>query len=312
MRIARRIPALVLPAALVLTAACGGPDTTDDSASSKPAGSFPVTVNDARGEVTIDEAPQRIVSLSPSTTEMLFAIDAGDQVVAADEYSDYPEEAPTTDLSGFTPSVEAITEHDPDLVLLARSAEDAADKLEKVGVPVLVLDAATTLDDTYDQIRLLGKVTGDEKKADAEADRVESEIDTIVTDTKKKLGDTDLTYYHEVDDTMYSATSDTFIGQIYGEFGLENIADQADDAAGGYPQLSPEFIVEQDPDLIFLAYAGEDAVAAVADRPAFDKISAVKNGNVVQLDEDTSSRWGPRVVDLAEDISEALVAAEEN
>ncbi|ASU82876.1 ABC transporter substrate-binding protein [Nocardiopsis gilva YIM 90087] len=312
MRIARRMSALLLPAALVLTAACGGPDTTDDSASSTSAGNFPVTVKDARGEVTIDEAPERIVSLSPSTTEMLFAIDAGDQVVAADDYSNYPEEAPTTDLSGFTPNVEAITEEDPDLVILARSAEDAAEQLEKVGVPVLVLDAAASLDDTYDQIRLLGKVTGDEKKADAEADRVESEIDTIVTDTKKKIGDTDLTYYHEVDDTMYSATSDTFIGQIYGEFGLENIADKADDAASGYPQLSPEFIVEENPDLIFLAYAGKDAVADVEDRPAFDKVSAVKDGNIVQLDEDISSRWGPRVVDLAQDVSDAVLAAEEN
>nr|WP_221308711.1 ABC transporter substrate-binding protein [Nocardiopsis mwathae] len=303
--------AALLPAALVLTAACGGPDTADGAGAGDSGGAFPVTVDDARGEVTIDEAPQRIVSLSPSTTEMLFAIGAGDQVAAADEYSDYPEEAPTTDLSGFTPSVEAISEEDPDLVILAGSAEDAAEQLDKLGIPVLVLDAATTLDDTYDQIRLLGEVTGEAESADAEADRVESEITGIVDETKEKLGDTDLSYYHEVDDTMYSATSDTFIGQIYNEFGLTNIADEADDAAssGGYPQLSPEFIVEADPDLIFLAYGGADAVEDVAERPAFDKVSAVQDDDIVQLDEDISSRWGPRVVDLAQEVSDAVLAA---
>ncbi|MDA2807735.1 ABC transporter substrate-binding protein [Nocardiopsis suaedae] len=314
MRIARFTAAAVLPAALAL-AACGGPESDGSGPSdASPGGAFPVTVADARGDVTLDAEPERIVSLSPTATEMLFAVGAGDQVVAADEYSDFPEEAPTTDLSGFTPNVEAVTEEDPDLVVLARDAEDSADQLEKVGIDVLVLEAATGFQDTYDQLRLLGEATGHAEEGDAEAERVQGEIEGIVADTREAVGDTGLSVYHEVDDAMYSATSDTFIGQVYSELGLDNIADRADGAAeaGGYPQLSPEFVVEENPDLVFLAYPGEDAAADLEDRPAFDTVTAVDNGDIVQLDEDVSSRWGPRVVDLVQSVSDAVITAQED
>jgi iron complex transport system substrate-binding protein len=309
-RIARRTPAALLLAVLTLSA-CGGGEGSPESEPSASAGEgFPATVTDARGEVTLDAAPQRIVSLSPSSTEMLFAIGAGDQVVAADEYSNFPEEAPTTDLSGFTPSVEAISEHDPDLVVLARDAEDTAAQLDEVEIPVLVMEAAVGLDDTYAQMRLLGEATGHAEEADAAATEVENEVDEIVATTREELGETDLTYYHELDAGMYSVTSETFIGQVYSEFGLENIADAAEDTAGGYPQLSAEFVVEQNPDLVFLAYGGEDAAAELAERPAFDTVTAVENGDVVELDPDIASRWGPRVVDLAESVSAAVTAAQ--
>jgi iron complex transport system substrate-binding protein len=309
-RIARRTPAALLLAVLTLSA-CGGGEGSPESEPSASAGEgFPATVTDARGEVTLDAAPQSIVSLSPSSTEMLFAIGAGDQVVAADEYSNFPEEAPTTDLSGFTPSVEAISEHDPDLVVLARDAEDTAAQLDEVEIPVLVMEAAVGLDDTYAQMRLLGEATGHAEEADAAATEVENEVDEIVATTREELGETDLTYYHELDAGMYSVTSETFIGQVYSEFGLENIADAAEDTAGGYPQLSAEFVVEQNPDLVFLAYGGEDAAAELAERPAFDTVTAVENGDVVELDPDIASRWGPRVVDLAESVSAAVTAAQ--
>ncbi|MCY9787816.1 ABC transporter substrate-binding protein [Nocardiopsis sp. EMB25] len=307
MRIARRLPLALLGATLALTA-CGGPaPETDQDTAPAGDGAFPVTLTDALGEVTLDAAPERIVSLSPSHTEMLFAIGAGDLVEAADEYSNYPAEAPTTDLSGFTPSVEAIVEYDPDLVILARSAEETVPQLEAVDVPVLTVDAATGMEDVYDQIRLLGDATGMSEEADAEAERVETEFNEVVENVRAEVGDTELTFYQELDDTLYSATSDTFVGQIYSSFGLVNIADEADDGtAGGYPQLSQEFVVEQNPDLIFLSYAGEDAVGAVTERPAFDTVTAVRNDAVIQLDADVASRWGPRVVDFAEAVGAAV------
>ncbi|MDA0562805.1 ABC transporter substrate-binding protein [Streptomonospora sp. S1-112] len=310
MRSARRLPAVLLLAALTLSACGGGQESADqDPGAASPGEGFPVTVEDGSGEVTIEARPERIVSLSPSSTEMLFEIGAGDQVVAADEFSNYPEDAPTTDLSGFTPSVEAVSEYNPDLVVLARDAEDAAAQLREVDVPVLLIPAAETLDDTYAQMRMLGEATGHAQEADEAADRVESELDAVVEETTAEVGEVDLTYYHELDDGMYSATSQTFIGQVYERFGLENIADEAEDAAGGYPQLSPEFIVDQNPDLVFLAYGGEDAADDVRQRPAFDTVTAVKNDDIVQLDPDIASRWGPRVVDLAESVSEAVTAA---
>ncbi|QVJ00996.1 ABC transporter substrate-binding protein [Nocardiopsis eucommiae] len=326
MRIARQLPVALLGATLALTACgttepdsepaqetgtasaeCGAPEPAADRATVGD-GTFPVTVDDMVGEVTVDAAPERIVSLSPSNTEMLFAIGAGDQVEAADDYSDYPAEAPTTDLSGFTPNVEAISEYDPDLVILADSAVDTADQLGAVDIPTLVLPGATGLEDVYAQIRLLGDVTGKTEEADAEADRIEDEFNGIVESVCAEIGDSGLTFYQELDDTLFSATSGTFVGQIYDAFGLVNIADQADDGeSGGYPQLSPEFVVEEDPDLIFLSYGDESAVEAVEERPAYDTVSAVETGSVHLLDTDIASRWGPRVVDFAQSVGDAVV-----
>jgi iron complex transport system substrate-binding protein len=305
-RIAHTLPAALLGVTLALTA-CGTSDPEPDSGTESAGdAAFPVTVEHALGELTIDAEPERIVSLSPSNTETLFAIGAGDQVEAVDEYSNYPEEAPTTDLSGFTPSVEAISEYDPDLVILSDSAIDTAEQLDTVGIPTLVLGGAADLDGVYDQIRLLGQVTGNTEEADAEAERVETEFNAVVEATLAELGDVELTFYQELDDTLFSATSGTFVGQIYDAFGLVNIADQADDESGGYPQLSAEFVVEENPDLIFLSYGDEAASEAVAERPAFDTVSAVETDSVYLLDADIASRWGPRVVDFAEAVGEAV------
>lgn len=327
MRTARHLSPVLLGAVLVLTACgaqggddagsepspeaasatCGAPDPDPDRPTVGD-GTFPVTVSGGTGELTIEEKPERIVSLSPSHTEMLFALGAGDQVEAVDEHSDYPEEAPTTSLSGFEPSVEAISEYDPDLVLLDRSAEQTASQLAEVGVPALVFDAAEDLEGTFAQIRMLGDATGNAEEADTEADRVEDEFNTIVQNVCEEVGASGLTFYQELDETSYSATSDTFAGQIYEAFGLVNIADAADDgSAGGYPQLSQEYVVEENPDLIFLSYGDESTIDEVAGRPAFDTVTAVREDAVYLLDADVASRWGPRVTEFAELVGQAVI-----
>ncbi|GAA3745464.1 ABC transporter substrate-binding protein [Salinactinospora qingdaonensis] len=306
----------VLP--LSVLTACGEPASEAVSPqSSASATGFPVTVSDSQGEVTLAERPQRIVSLSPSHTEMLFAIGAGDQVVAVDEHSTYPAEAPDTDLSGFTPSVEAITSYDPDLVVLARSAEDAVRQLSDVGIPALLMPSATELADTYEQIELLGRATGHPESATKLANQVESDIADIVEEVEAATeGRPELSFYHELDESMHSVSSQTFVGQVYERFGLNNIADAATDGDSGYPQLSAEFVVEANPDLIFLSYPGADGdfdnVESLTQRPAFDTITAVKNGDIAQLDPDTSSRWGPRVVDFARDVADTVIASGES
>lgn len=308
MRTAPGLAALSLPLLLTLTA-CGGTQTDQEPAGGDAsAADFPVTVVDARGEVTLQAAPERIVSLSPSLTEILFEVGAGEQVIAADEYSDHPPEAPTTELSGFTPNVEAIVSHEPDLVVLSEDGSDVTEQLAEVAVPALLLPAAQTLEDTYAQLELLGEATGNAEEGAAAADELRDRIDATVAEVDGADAQ-ELTYYHEIDASMYSVTSQTFIGQVYGLFGLANIADAAEDTAGGYPQLSAEFIVEENPDLIFASYGG--GAADIAERPAFDTVTAVREGNVVELDADTSSRWGPRVADFAEDVAEAIGAAQE-
>jgi iron complex transport system substrate-binding protein len=268
---------------------------------------FPVTVEADNGPVTIEDIPEAIVSLSSTGTEMLFAIGAGDQVVAVDDQSNYPEDAPITDLSGLTPNVEAILSYEPDLVVISYDPGELVTSLEAAGVPVLFYNAALTLDDTYRQIEALGTATGHVEDAIVVNESIQTDLDGIVADSPEVAEGT--SYYHEIDNTFYTATSTSFIGQIYAMFGMDNIADpaDADGAAFGYPQLSAEFIVSADPDLIFLAdsFYGESP-ETVAARPGWDVLAAVQEGNVVPLDSDVVSRWGPRVVDFAQDVSDAL------
>ena len=268
------------------------------------ADAFPVTVTTGSGAATIDAQPQRIVSLSPTHTEMLFAVGAGDQVIAVDDFSNYPPEAPMTDLSGFTPNVEAIGGFEPDLVVVSFPVEG----IEALGVPVLVMDAATSIDDVYTQIEQVGAATGHVGTAAEVVLGMQTEIAEIIAEAPQA----DLTYFHELGTELYTATSATFIGNVYSLFGLTNIADpsDADGSSFGFPQLSEEIIVEADPDLIFLADTigyGQTA-ALVGERPGWENLSAVQNGGVIELNDDIASRWGPRIVELIRTVGDAIAA----
>lgn len=313
----RRLAAISLAGAL-LVAGCANRDQASDQgpgdtyAPEAQAQAFPVTVTPRGGEaVTIEKRPERIVSLSASNTETLYAVGAGDQVVAVDDQSDYPADVPKTDLSGLSPNVEAISGHTPDLVVVSDDVDNLVASMKAVNVPVLVVPAAQTLDDLYASIELIGTATGHEDEGKDVAERTRADLEKIVADTPKP--EKALSYYHELDTTLYSATSKTFIGQVYDLFGLTNIADPADVDAGGYPQLSNEAILQADPDLIFLAdvqCCGQSA-ETVAARPGWDTLKAVKNGNVIALDDDLASRWGPRIVDLAKSVADAVSKAGE-
>jgi iron complex transport system substrate-binding protein len=292
---------LALVASILLASACassmsqGGSAPTPTWSSHQ---SFPVSVNAANGEIRIAQRPDRIVSLSPTATEMLFAIGAGDQVVAADQYSTYPPQAPTTKLSGYQPNVEAIATYNPDLVVISNDIGGLVKSLGKLSVPVLLEPAAKNLDDTYAQIEQLGEATGHLGAAVHLVASMKSTIQQLVESAPRFSHP--LTYYHELDQTYYAAASNTFVGQLYGLLGMRNIADETKGASGGYPQLSAEYIIKADPDVIFLADAkccGQSA-KTVAKRPGWDQIRAVKDGAVFGLDDDIVSRWGPRVVDF--------------
>jgi iron complex transport system substrate-binding protein len=270
---------------------------------------FPVTLDTPAGKVDIKQRPTRVVSLSPTATEMLFAINAGDQVVAVDDQSNYPKQAPVTKLSGFQPNVEAIAGYRPDLVVFATDTSHLAASLRKLAIPALALPAATRLDDSYAQIQQLGKATGHTAEADRLVTAMRGEIQQIVADAKL---DRPLTYYHELDKNLFSVTSKTFIGQLYAQLGLQNIADKADKEGSGYPQLSPEYVIKADPDLIFLAdtkCCGQSP-GTVAARAGWKQVRAVKDGAVVPLDDDVASRWGPRVVDFLRVVAARLKALE--
>ncbi|MEU8360683.1 ABC transporter substrate-binding protein [Nonomuraea sp. NPDC048882] len=278
------------------------------SATSDAAAGFPVTVEAANGKVTIAGKPKRIVSLSATHTETLFAIGAGPQVVAVDDRSNYPPEAPKTALSGFKPNIEAIVAQKPDLVIVSDDLDKVVAELGKLNVPVLHQPAATNLDEAYEEITEIGAATGNQAKAGEVVSGMRTALDKLAAEAPK---DGKLSYYHELDQTPYAVTSKTFIGQVYAMFGLTNIADEAPDAAGGYPKLSAEFVAQADPDLIFLADVKccQQSKETLAARPGWKNLSAIKNDRVVQLDDDLASRWGPRVVQLAESIGASVAAA---
>jgi iron complex transport system substrate-binding protein len=253
--------------------------------------------------------PERIVSLSPTATEMLFAVGAGSQVVAVDSNSNYPKEAPTTDLSAYEPNLEAIAGYKPDLVVYSDDPGDLAAGLGKLGIPALAQPAAKGLDDTYAQLDQLGRATGHLAEAGRLTESMKAEIAKITADSRPERP---LTYYHELDKNLYTATSSTFIGQLYKQLGMENIADAADKEGTGYPQLSAEYVVKADPDMIFLAdtkCCGQSA-KTVAARDGWEQLTAVRSGGVVELDDDVASRWGPRVVDFLKTVAAKVESLE--
>lgn len=251
------------------------------------------------------DAPQRVVSLSPTHTEIMFAIGAGDVLVAVDEFSNYPAKALDlpNELSGFEPNLESIAAFEPDLVLL--SGDSIVAQLDELGIDSWVGPAAATLDDTYAQIEQLGAVTGHVGDAAELVAEMQTRIADIVD--AAPVPEAPISFFHELDPTFFSVSSDTFIGAVYSLLGLENIAD-IDNDGNPFPQLNAEFIVDANPDLIFLAdtkCCGENA-ETVGERPGFDAIAAVQNGNVIEMDDDIASRWGPRIVDYIEVVASAV------
>jgi iron complex transport system substrate-binding protein len=267
---------------------------------------FPVTIVASNGKVTVARKPRRVVSLSPTATESLFAIGAGPQVVAVDDQSDFPRSAPKTSLSGFTPNVEAIVSYRPDLVVIAYDPKGLSDALERLGITVIHQDGAKSFKGAYQQIRQLGLVTGHASEATRLVGRMKSKIAAIVTAARGIR--TGLSVYHELTPDLYSATSKTFVGKVYEALRLRNIADAADSVGFGYPQLSAEYVVSASPDVIVLAdtvCCGQKP-STVAARPGWDRISAVRTGSIVRIDDSIASRWGPRLVNFFRAMSSAL------
>ena len=305
----RRTPVFLTAVLTAVALAAGG---CADGGDAEPTGApttgpgFPVTA----GGVTLDARPERIVSISPTATEMLFALGAAEQVVAADDNSNYPPEAPRTDLSGFTPNAEAIAARNPDLVVLSTDTNKVVDQLARLKIPVFLASAAVTLDDSYRQIIDLGALTG---HTDAAADlvaRMRDDVGGLVGDLPRRASP--LTYYYELDPTYFTVTSKTFVGSLFALVGMENIADpaDADGSMGGYPQLSEEVLIDANPDFVFLADTKccDQSAETVRAREGWAGITAVRENRIVTLDDDVASRWGPRVVDLVRAIVGAVGA----
>ena len=262
-------------------------------------------------EEEADDSIERVVSLSPTHTEIMFAIGAGDLLVAVDQFSNYPEAALElpNELSGFEPDVEAIAAFEPDLVLIGGDFTGLGDQLNDLGIASWDGPAATSFDDTYSQIEQLGAATGYVGEAAELVLSMQTQIAELAEAAPQP--EVPLTYFHELDPSLFSTTSSTFIGEVYNLFGLVNIADELEEDAGQFPQLSAEFLVAANPDLVFLAdtvCCGETADTFGA-RDGYADLAAVVNGNVIEMNDDIASRWGPRIVEYIEAVAAAVEAA---
>lgn len=296
--------------------AVGAPTSTSTSASISPSTSttsvaeveppFPVTVRSDLGPVTIESEPQRIVSLSATHTEMLYALEAGDRIVATDLTSNFPAEAQdTVKLDSFNFSIEEVAALEPDLVIVAFDFQGEADALTGLSIPFLLLGPPPTIEFAFSQLLNVGAAIGRPVEAVELTEELVSEFGRVIAASAPIRG---VTIFHEVDETLYTASSESFIGDLYARLGLVNIADGAE-VGGPFPQLSAEFIVDQDPEFIFLADANFGVTPeAVAARPGWDTMRAVAAGNVVELDGDVAGRWGPRTVELLRAVFEAVEA----
>ena len=295
----RRLTISMIAASSLIFGACGGGSSSADTTAAATCDAENI-------------ASPRIVSLSPTATEMLVAIGAGDNLAAVDSLSTWPESVSckVTKISAYEPSAEAIVAYEPEVVVISNDMNKITEQLKAAdpGITVWTGAAAASLDDVYGQIADLGELTGHENEA---ADLVESMKGRIAEATKAVDGEAgSLSYYYELDNTFYSVTSNTFVGALLKPFGMVNIADGVE-TGNDWPQLSAEAIVKADPSIIFLAdtkCCQQDATT-VAARAGWSGISAVKNGNVVELDDDIASRWGPRVVDLVETFAAAVKKA---
>jgi len=270
--------------------------------------SYPLTIVDTVGrEVTIGAQPQRIASLSPAATEILFAIGAGDQVIAVDMFSNYPEEATTRQqLDAYEPNLEAIAGIGPDLVLLFYDPGELADSLERLGITTAVLgsveETPESVEAVFDQIGLLGFMTDHLQEAGDLVAEMQDRVDAV----EEALAGVEQgpRIFHEVDATLYTAAPDSFVGGLYKILKAQNIAAGADQP---FPQLSQEVIIERDPEVIILADgAYGESPDTVKARPGWGNISAVRSDRIFVIDPDMVSRPGPRCVDALEALAEYL------
>jgi iron complex transport system substrate-binding protein len=272
---------------------------------------FPLTLTDDLGrEVTLPAMPERVVSLAPSNTEILFAVGAGDQVIGVTQYCNYPSEARDREqIGGFsakTISVEKIVALEPDLVLAAGEIhQPVIEALDQLNVPVYSLDP-NTLDDVFTGVELVGQLTGHEEEADqvvAEMkDRVESVAERVATVPKEDR----LSVYWEVfDEPRMTTGPSTFTGQLIELAGGVNIFADVSEA---YPQISDEEVIGRNPAVVMGPDTMGDklTIETVAQRPGWDQVDAVQDGRIYLFDGDMVARSGPRLAQVLEVMAKAL------
>lgn len=279
------------------TTTASSTSATAEEAAATPS-TFPLTVTDSDGRALTLPAPARaIISHSPGVTETLFAIGAGPQVIAADEFSNYPPETARLKRVAYTdPDAEAELALEPDLVIMSGNQEAQVEAFRNLGLPVLYAPEPDSIDGVLASITLLGSITGHDAEAAALVTRLRTRIDAV----SAKLADVQQgpKVFFELSDSLFTVAPQSFVGSVLSTLKARNIAAGA---ATAFPQLGSEAVIVADPDVILLADSQFGATAeAVGARPGWSAIAAVRNGRVYPVDADVTNRPGPRIVDALE------------
>lgn len=308
--------ALLALAVLALLAACAAPRNEVVPVSAAPAAggpaqgstaaapAFPRTVTDRGGQpITIPARPERIVSLAPGMTEVLFAIGAGPRIVATDLYSDYPDAARRTEKLDYTrPSSEQVLALRPDLVLMSSRQRDQVQRFRDLGLPVLFLGEPESLAQAFENMRTIGIAAGEDEATGVLVRGLQARVDAVAAQSAGVASRPRV--FYELTPALHTAGPASFVGSLFTILRAQNIAP----ATPAYPQLTAERVIAADPEVIVLGYVGTTKVdaRAVVQRPGWSAVSAVRTGRVILLDPDLANRPGPRVVDALELLARAL------
>ncbi|WP_061840946.1 ABC transporter substrate-binding protein [Tetragenococcus halophilus] len=273
---------------------------------------YPLTLTDAiDNEITLEEEPERIVSLMPSNTEITFALDQGDKVVGVTDNDTYPEEVSDIDTVGDMDfNVEEIISLAPDVVLahetLVSSSQESLEQLDDADIEVFTVEDATEIDTTYETIENIGQIVGAKDKAEQLVTEMQEDFAELEEITSEVEEEDRQSVFFEISPSpdIYTAGQDTFLDEL-----LQIV--NADNAAGdqeGWVEMDPEAIIELDPEVIITTYGDyvEDVTDEVTSRDGFDDMDAVKNERIYDVDSDTVSRPGPRLTDGAKEIAEVV------
>lgn len=295
----------VLTISLVACNTKDSPESEDTSQSSNEIveNEFPLIITDfLEREITLEKEPERIVSLAPSTTELIYALGAGDKVVGVTDFDSYPPEVEDVEkVGGFKgPNIEAITAQKPDVIFASNlSGQEEMESLENMGIPVIVLEAKN-MDQIYESIKVMGQITGSEEKGEEIIKDMEAKIEEI-KDKVKELPKVDVFYLVSFDGN-WTAGKGTFIDELISLAGGKNIAEEVD----GWVQYSMEELVEKNPDVIITSpHAGD--IDDLKNTVGYKDTEAVKNDNVFVIsNDDIIARASNRIVLGLEEIAEFL------
>jgi iron complex transport system substrate-binding protein len=303
---------IVLLLSVVFTAACGN-ETGDQKAgegTEEKAADQSIKVKDALGdEMTMDSEPERIISLIPSNTEILFELGLGEEVVGVTDFDNYPEEAASKEkIGGMEFNVEKIISLNPDLVLAhestAVSAKEGLDQLRDSGINVFVIRDTQKIKEVYTIIENIGKLTGKTKEADQLVSSMKDDLQELKAkaeevEEKKKV-------YVEVAPApdIYSTGDNTFINEMLELINAEN----AFKGQEGWIAVNQEEVIAANPDVIITTYGyyNDKSKAQVMERAGWEGINAVKNEHVYDVHSDLVTRTGPRLVEGVEEIAKSV------